>query len=137
MLIMIQLRTIVDGLLLDMYKIILLILFLWPSILCAEDWSKTDTSFQGMYTALLIADWMQTKKISKSNNHRETNIMIGDHPSEDKTDLYFTATAIINYQIAKRLSKPYRRYWQSFWTLFQFGFVEHNRRLGFKVGLNF
>ena len=100
----------------------------------AEDWSKSDTARQGVFTGLTVLDWAQTRYISKHpENYRETNHFLGDHPTTGKVDNYF-ATAIVGHAVIAYLLPPaWRQGWQYVWIGVEVQKVGHNHSIGIKL----
>jgi len=114
--------------------LICLILFL---VSCGGSWTKEDTALQLTYTVLHVADWNQTLQIVDSEDHEETNVILGRHPSKDEVNIYFASTLMAHYYVAHILPKPYRSYWQMVWIGIEYDVVRHNTRNGLSVNFKF
>lgn len=132
-----------------MWRNLILILCLFPSISYADKWTKTDSGLQLAFTSLLLADWSQTLNIAEDsrNNyvihrpdgdylHREENSILGEAPSSGKVNRYFAGTLIGHYVVARWLNDPWRNIWQSIWIYTEYNVVTHNKRNGFEIRLS-
>jgi len=80
---------------------------------CFTDWTKADVYRQATWTALHGADWLQTRQIAQHpDQYRETNPILGSHPSLASVDLYMGAWMVIHPLISDVLPPEYRKYWQ-------------------------
>ena len=108
----------------------------------AENWNKTDTAWQMGFTTLCIADWLQTRYISTHpNDYRETNKVLGEHPSLNEVDSYFVSVLAAHAIVAAALPPEAevfdykinpRRIWQGVWIGVEGGYVIHNISIGIK-----
>ena len=72
-------------------------------------WSTEDKVRQGVYTALHLADWAQTREIAeKPDEYHETNCALGDHPSKGEVDVYMGGTLIAHWVISDLLPTKWR-----------------------------
>lgn len=82
-----------------MKKIFLIILCL-SLISCSSysyKWTKADKIGQVMVLGAMTMDWLQTRYIaSHGNEYRETNPMLGEHPSKGQVNAYFAGLAAFN-----------------------------------------
>lgn len=108
-----------------------------PSQVVADEWTNTDTAMQTLYSGLRVADWNQTLQIEDRDDLSEANKFLGEHPSKDEVNLYFTSTLLGHYYIAKKLSQPYRVYWQMLFIIPQFGTIKNNYRNGLRINFKF
>lgn len=107
---------------------------IWAGVARAADWTRTDSAFQIASSALIVADWAQTREIAKHPERwRETNLILGEHPSRGKVNAYFAACLVGNAAIAYALPAPYRRWWQIATVVVEAGYVAHNYHLGIRV----
>jgi len=132
------------------YTTFIIILSL-ASIANADEWTDVDTVMQSIYSAYHIADWNQTLQIANDRSYyrvngiyyesyqgrSETNKILGRHPSKDQVNLYFASTLLAHYYIARKLSQPYRAYWQSIWLSIQYDIVRNNKRKGLNINFKF
>lgn len=99
-----------------------------------KDWTREDTYRQAALTALLVVDWGQTRYIAKHPlQHKEMNQFLGEHPSVNRVNNYFTATIISHAVISAVLPSDWRKGWQYVWIGIEFGTVQRNRSIGIKV----
>lgn len=76
-------------------------------------WSSEDTYRQALSTALLGADWAQTRSIAKGiPGIHETNKLLGQHPSVGMVNNYFAASALADAVIASQLPPEWRKIFQ-------------------------
>ena len=119
-------------------KTILLLLSLLSSPCFADDWTRADTVRQTVYTGLLMADWSQTKVISKkcSNgfDRHEQNDMLGTCPSVNRVNNYFALSALVNVGIAYALPTEWRAPFQYVNIGWEAGWVAHNYSIGIRFG---
>jgi len=99
-----------------MRTLALLLLAGCASIAQADDWSTADTVRQGVVTALLIADWAQTRWIVKNPvDSHERNPILGEHPSAGQVNTYFAVAVIGHAAISYVLPRGWRDGWQYVW----------------------
>lgn len=120
-----------------MIKIIVILIFLMPSQVAADDWTDTDTAMQVLYSGLRVVDWNQTLQLTGRDDLIEANQMLGKYPSKDEVNLYFASTLLGHYFIARKLPQPYRAYWQMIFIVPQFETIENNNRNGLRVDFKF
>lgn len=97
----------------------------------ASDWSDADTGRQVYLTALLYADYAQTRSISLYPKAWERNPMLGLHPSDRRISRYFIGAALLSYGAARTLPAGWPR--QSFQCgviALQIAAIVHNKRMG-------
>lgn len=100
----------------------------------AENWNWKDTVLEGTFVTLTVIDWGQTRGIAlHPNQYRETNPLLGSHPSITKVDTFIPAGIIIHGVISMALPPKYRAYWQAVWIGVEGGAVWHNANLGLKI----
>lgn len=113
------------------YVILLFAALALPSY--ADDWTREDTYRQSALTALLIADWAQSRYIAKTPNlGYETNHVLKDHPSVGRVDNYFIVATIGHAAISYVLPPTWRQGWQYFWIGVEVQKTVHNYNLGVK-----
>jgi hypothetical protein len=83
-----------------MKKILLILLAVMtlhiPAQSHATEWSTTQKGLLVTALTLHTVDWGQTRTISLNpNKYYETNPILGRHPSTDRVNVYFAATALI------------------------------------------
>lgn len=104
---------------------------------CASaKWTKEDTYRQAGFVAVTGVDWLQTREIAKSpGKYRETNPILGEHPSLEKVDAYFAVCVAAHTSIAVALPPEYRKWWQYVWIGLESYTVGHNFATGLRFGL--
>lgn len=118
-------------------------LLLLPSICMAEDWTREDTYRQTALTALIVADWAQTRWAIKQNgNHcsypercrpyEEVNPLLGKHPSMGKLNNLVGASVLGHIAIARILPREWREGWQYVWIGIETNAVYRNHQVGVK-----
>jgi hypothetical protein len=81
--------------------------------------------------ALHTIDWGQTLHISDNpNEFRETNFLLGEHPSRGNVTEYFIATGIGHILITHILPTEWRKYWQWSTIALEIGCTANNYKLG-------
>lgn len=110
----------------------------WPGYVRSDEWTKEDTKWQLVSTALQIIDAGQTADIRNHDDIHEamplTREVIGKNPSRTETALFFTGMIGLNYGIARMLPAPYRRYYQGARIMFNTGLIAHNYSIGLRWG---
>lgn len=92
-----------------------------------DKWTKKNTIYQLIYTALHIVDWMQTRFVAKNpERFYELNPLLGKHPSISNVNIYFILTLIGHIVISYTLPSKYRRWWQIVWIGFEVFIVAYN-----------
>lgn len=117
----------------------------------ADDWTTADTARQGALTALLVADWGQTRWIVKHprdqiqscasqapcsrtyESRSESNRLLGERPSIGKVNNYFAAFALGHAAISYVLPKEWRQGWQYIFIGTEIDAVLANRSMGVKM----
>lgn len=101
-----------------------------------DDWTREDTYRQAALTTLLIADWAQTRTFIKNPDKypgRESNPILGPHPSVGRATSY-TALCILGHgAISALLPTNLRAGWQYVWIAIEVDAVLHNRSAGIKL----
>src|SRR2546421_10215995 len=109
------------------------LLLLFPSLCFAGDWSIEDTYRQSALTALLIADWSQTRWAMKHpEKFTELNTILGDHPSMGRLNNYATAEIVGHAAISYMLPPEWRKGWQYVWIGVETHAVYRNHKVGVK-----
>lgn len=109
--------------------ILLLTLLCTTNCFAFDEWTKTDTALQSVYTVLHVIDWGQTNNQAKNDWRRvvgqhmggwdlyatreEINPILGKRPSVGKVNAYFASTLVAHTIISYVLPKPYRTLWQA------------------------
>jgi hypothetical protein len=119
-----------------MKKLLLLILALLSFNSHAEfnEWSDVDKGLFVAHSALLVADWSQTRYASKNpDEFQETNIFLGSHPNTSTVDVFFLAQLIGSYYFVDYF-KDQRTPILIGLTIGRGYAVGHNMQVGVKVG---
>ena len=105
-----------------------LALLLAPTV--AHAWTTADTYREAAYDALLVVDARQTAWAMERPGYRETNPLLGSHPSRRQINEHMAIAAALHGLVSLALPDVYRRQWQ--WgTVAVEGFVvAHNAYLG-------
>lgn len=100
----------------------------------ADDWSTADSYREAAYLTLHVADWLQTRQIAKNPDQwRETNYILGAHPSTNAVDAYMISVAAIQLAIAYALPSGYRDAFQYISIGHKAGYVQRNLELSIRV----
>lgn len=109
----------------------------------AEDWSWSDTAWQGAVITLKVIDWGQTRHIAKNpDRFYEMNPVLGEHPSVDQVDLFFVTSLTVHTAVALALppkAKAFgydinpRRIWQAVQITGSMSCVVHNASVGIRI----
>ena len=110
---------------------LILILFVGCAAVPFESGSTADTARQTAFTALLAADWYQTRRIADDPNYYETNPVLGEQPSSSSVDLYMVGCAV-GHAVVSGCLKPgkWREAWQYLWVGAEGATVVNNHRIG-------
>ena len=101
----------------------------------ADTWRPEDTARQVAFTALMVADWRQTRAIAVTPGYYETNIVLGERPNASRVNGYFAGTLLAHTLIAHALPHPWRERWQSAGIVIQAGAVTRNDAIGLPGGI--
>jgi hypothetical protein len=100
----------------------------------AADWSKQDKVLFSASSALLVADWAQTRHIAKNPQlFYEKNPILGEHPSLGRVNTYFATVLVANYFITDALSPKWRTAYQAGLIGVELVVIGNNKRLGIKM----
>ena len=101
----------------------------------ASAWTETDTARQVAYSALHVADWMQTRQIARQpDRFHETNPILGRHPSLGRVDAYMAGTLVLHAAVAYALPSPWRSWWQHVGIAVETGAAAGNAAIGLSTG---
>ena len=111
-----------------LFVVLVFMLFASDS-LAFDEWTKTDTALQGVYTLLHVMDWGQTAHNAKRGwgnttatnsagdvtvtSHAEANVLLGSRPSPSVVHVYFAGTLAAHTLVSYILPKPWRNIWHS------------------------
>ena len=108
----------------------------------AGAWDKKDTTYEGLFLGTLTIDYLQTKKIVKSEDFHETNPILGRNPRQNTVDLYFLGCGVGHAAISYLLPNEYtvfgvktnpRRLWQVVWIGVEASRAVYNYNIGVRV----
>lgn len=117
-----------------MRLLLLGMLFLASAAHAGDDWTREDTYRQTALTALLIADWAQTRYIAKHpDEFREESFALIGHPSVGRVNTYMAGLIIGHAAISYVLDPEWRRSWQYLWIGAEFNQVRRNVSAGVKL----
>ena len=117
-------------------RYLLTFLLLFSSVTNAENkpWTDTEKQLFVAHTALVVADWSQTRYIAKHpETYSEQNILLGKHPSMDKVDLLFASTVIGSYYLFDSFNND-RETMLFTATIVRGVIVGNNLKIGLRVG---
>lgn len=78
----------------------------------ADDWTIQERTTFAVSSVLLVADWAQTRQIARNaQTFRETNPILGEHPSMGSVNAYFATALLLNYAIGRSLDHGWRSAW--------------------------
>lgn len=91
-------------------------------------------SYELTYAALYAADWWQTIQIAKNpERYGERNPVLGEHPSVEKVNLYFAASALATkYIVSNVFDEKHQRLAWTILILNRANVVSINYSLGIK-----
>lgn len=102
----------------------------------AGDWSTGDTARQAALTTLFIADWAQTRTFIKNPDKypgRESNPILGPHPSVGRATSYSVLCILGHGAISALLPPDLRAGWQYVWIVIEADTVLHNHSAGIRI----
>jgi hypothetical protein len=95
----------------------------------ADDWTTTDTIVESGCIALFVIDWGQTL----DRRYRESNPILGSHPSHVAVDGYFLGVIGAQVLVARLLPSPWRSVFQGVTLGIEGRSVVNNWRLGARL----
>lgn len=114
--------------------VVAFVLFFSRSAL-ADNWNTTDYVMLGASSTLLVLDWAQTRDLVRSENYRERNPILGEHPNVGDVDKYFATALLLNAGIAYLLPQTPRRLFLGAVILVETGTVIQNYRIGLRFAI--
>jgi hypothetical protein len=102
-----------------------------PSAASADEWTTRNTALELTYAVAHVADWRQTLDIGAAG--RETNPILGSHPSAPAVHAYFASALAAHALVAWVLPRGWREGWQAAWIVVETGYVAHNLSLGWRL----
>ena len=116
------------------YILCLLMLLCGQSYAQNRPWTESEKDLFAVHTALVLADWSQTRHIAKNPNvYYEINPIFGSHPSVEKVDIIFLATVIGSYYWFDMLDSKREKYLITA-SVVRGVMVGHNLHLGIRMG---
>ena len=77
-----------------------------------DKWTVEERTTFAVSSVLLVADWAQTRQIARNaQSFRETNPILGEHPSMGRVNAYFATALLLNYAIGRSLDRGWRSAW--------------------------
>ena len=123
-------------LLLGVILLTLLPLLLLPSTAhAAEPMTARDWSLEAAFGGALLVDYGQTRDLKNHSELRETNPLLGSHPTDVRIRNYMLGAAIGHAAVTYLLPPEYRPYWQAGTLIIEVGVIQHNYSLG--LGMRF
>lgn len=99
-----------------------------------DPWSDADVAREVAYGAVHLIDWSQTRYAARQGDaFRETNPVLGDHPSVGRVDGYFAATLAGHVLVTDLLPRSWRSLWQGSTIAVEATIAAHNRAIGVKI----
>ena len=95
-----------------------------------EDWDRGDTIRQTAFVGLLAVDAYQTHKLVDDPRYYETNMILGEHPSDGSINLYMVGCAVGHTLVSGLLNSEWREAWQYVWIGAETYTVGSNYNLG-------
>jgi hypothetical protein len=96
-----------------------------------DDWTLQERETFAVSSVLLVADWAQTRQIARNADlFRETNPILGAHPSMGRVNVYFATAMALNYVIGNSLAPGWRRAWFVGVQSVEANVVQHNLSIG-------
>lgn len=100
----------------------------------ADSWSKSDVAREVAYLTLHVVDWRQTLIASKDpGRYAEQNPILGEHPSENRINGYFLATALLHVGVTHVLPAKWRPAFQYFWIGVEVVAIANNHKVGIRI----
>jgi len=116
------------------YLLALLMLFSSAAHADFDSWSTTDKSLFAAHTALLVADWGQSRYISQHpDQYVENNAILGPRPSQRSVDLFFLTQLVGSYYLLDYAKNERFSILVGF-TVVRAAAVQHNASIGIKMG---
>ena len=100
----------------------------------ADPWSTTDKALAAAFVVASVADWRQTREITKYEGVYETNPFLGHHPSNRRIDTYFVVSRLLTLGAAHFIPSGYRTAFLAGNVVVQLWYTTNNARIGLKVG---
>lgn len=103
----------------------------WP--VSARDWTGEELGWGAAAAAVRLADWAQTRNIVRNpDRFRETNPLIGEHPSRGRVDGAFVIGSAVLFGLAHYLPE-YRKSILRWFVVIGGGVVARNASIGVRM----
>jgi hypothetical protein len=100
----------------------------------SEPWDRADLALGGVAVSALVVDWGQTRYIAKHpERYRETNPILGDHPSVGRVNAYFAGSILATALIADWFRPMNRKLFLGAVAAVEIAVTNRNRSLGVKL----
>jgi hypothetical protein len=107
------------------------LLIAWP--VSARDWAGEEIGWGAAAAAVRLADWAQTRNIVRDpDRFRETNPLIGEHPSRGRVDGSFVLGSALLFGLAHYLPE-YRKQILQWVVVLGAGVVARNASIGVRM----
>ncbi len=117
-------------------KCLILFLMMLALPVRADDWTTTDKVLFATSSALLVADWAQTRYTVKNpEQFHDHNRLLGEYPSMGKVNAYFASVLVLNYFVTDALPPKWRTAYQAGLITLELVVVGHNKNIG--IGMSF
>ena len=98
------------------------------------DHGQLNNGLEGLFLMGHLQDWAQTRKASRDPNHyRELNSDLGDHPSQDRVNLYMALRGLGHYGLSQVLPDEIAVPLQIATLAQTYNAVQNNRKSGMEI----
>ena len=81
----------------------------------------------------LVADWLQTRSLTASDDYYETNGLLGEQPTQASVNRYFAASILLTNIIGEVLPGDYDNYFYLTIAVVEARVITHNYAIGIRV----
>lgn len=113
---------------------VMLLMFVSTKSYAFDKWSTRDTVLEVTSELVLSMDWNQTLQIKNHPDQHETNVMLGQHPTDQSINQYFLAELVLHPIVTYLLPEKVRPYFQLITIGYEGNAVYQNTTLGLKLG---
>lgn len=97
-------------------------------------WTGADKLLEGLYLGLWLADYNQTRQISRQpDKYNELNPILGPQPSKGRVNAYFAANAVLHPAFMNLWPSSVRKFFQAASIGYQANSVKNNADLGLDI----
>lgn len=96
----------------------------------ADEWTNSDKGREIIYQSVAIVDALQTHTIAHDPERRELNSVLGEHPTNARTNEYFALCGLAHLAVSNTLSGKWREAWQYMSIGIEGGVVARNYNIG-------